>query len=548
GAQAEAKAVAHSLEADGKFHVELLDRPRGDEVMHALYDRPYRILHLAGHGVYHYVPTGAENCQECGQTLPAEERARRELHGEPVTGMVIGDRMFLTPIEVRQMRQVPELVFINCCHLGRVETTAAPEEKGLNAHRDYNLIAASVATQFIRMGVRAVIAAGWAVDDGAAATFARTFYDSMLQGLKFGEAVKLCRKETYDRHPSVNTWGAYQCYGDPDYRLFRDGVASEGGKDDLRFATPAVAGTEIENLAAALATMGGQDTSWQVGELRRIVKRLDEKNWLDNGRICIALARAFAEALLFEEAKEYYGRALEKDPASMTLRDVEQYANLTSRAAVDAWKRGETTKEREPLAEIDKAIRHLEWLVTPPSGKETSERLSLFGSAYKRQAWIAGDLRTAAAAVAAMKDRYNRACRLSKGKDPYPVLNLLFARLVDGWVRGRARRKAADIAAALGGARAELDGRLAQGLDFWAEASRIDCDLLAALVEDRLDSGAAESLAGRYREARNLASRREFASVLDQIEFLAAMATLAKKADLAQRLRKLLDRVGEEQA
>jgi tetratricopeptide (TPR) repeat protein len=554
GAQAEAKAVAHSLEGDGKFHVELLDRPRGDEVMHALYDRPYRILHLAGHGVYHYLPKEAVSCQECGQTLPPEERARRERSGEPVTGMVIGDGMFLTPIEVRQMRQVPELVFINCCHLGRVETTAATEEKGLNAHRDYNLIAASVATEFIRMGVRAVIAAGWAVDDGAAATFARTFYDSMLQGEKFGEAVKLCRKETYGRHLSVNTWGAYQCYGDPDYRLFRDRVASEGGKDDLRFATSAAAVTEIENLAAALATMGGQDTSWQVGELRRIAKwfdekkRPDDKSWLDDGRICIALARAFGEALLLEEAKGYYGRALDKDPASMTLKDLEQYANLISRAAVDAWKRGEATKGREPLAEIDKAIGHLEWLVAPPSGKETSERLSLFGSAYKRRAWIAGDLSAAVAAVGKMTDRYSRACRLSEGKDPYPVLNLLFARLVDGWVGGSPLVKAADMEAELGGARAELDGRLAQGPDFWAEASRIDCDLLAALGEDRLDSDAAESLASRYREARKLASRREFASVLDQIEFLAAMATMAKKTDLGQRLRKLLDRVSEEPA
>jgi pimeloyl-ACP methyl ester carboxylesterase/tetratricopeptide (TPR) repeat protein len=548
GAQAEAKAVAHSLEADGKFHVELLDRPRGDEVMHALYDRPYRVLHLAGHGVHRYLPREAMNCQQCGQTLPAEERARRRRGGEPVTGMVIGDGMFLTPIEVRQMRQVPELVFINCCHLGRVEAAAPAEENGLNRRWDYNLIAASVATEFIGMGVRAVIAAGWAVDDGAAATFARTFYDLMLQGVKFGEAVKLSRKETYDRHASVNTWGAYQCYGDPDYRLFREGVASEGGKDDLRFAAPAVAVTEIENLAAALATMGGRDTSRQVGELRQIVKRLDEKSWLDHGGICIALARAFGEALLFEEAKGYYARALEKDPASMTLKDMEQYANLISRAAVDAWKRAEAATAREPLAEIDKAIRHLEWLVAPPGGKETSERLSLFGSAYKRQAWIAGDLSTAKAAVAAMKDRYDRACTLSKARDPYPVLNFLFARLVDGWVGGSALVKAADMEAELGAARAELDDRLAQRLDFWAEASRIDCDLLAVLVENRVDGGVAESLVGRYREARKLASRREFASVLDQIEFLAAMAAIAKKIDLAHGLRKLRDRLDEEPA
>jgi len=70
GAQAEARAVARSLDADGTFSVTLLDRPQGEEVIHALYERPYRILHLAGHGVYKYFPGGTANCEECGQPLP----------------------------------------------------------------------------------------------------------------------------------------------------------------------------------------------------------------------------------------------------------------------------------------------------------------------------------------------------------------------------------------------------------------------------------------------------------------------------------------------
>ena len=33
--------------------------------------------------------------------------------------MVIGRDIFLTPGDIEQMRWVPELVFINCCHLGK---------------------------------------------------------------------------------------------------------------------------------------------------------------------------------------------------------------------------------------------------------------------------------------------------------------------------------------------------------------------------------------------------------------------------------------------
>ena len=41
----------------------------------------------------------------------------------------------------------------------------------------------------------------------------------MLKGETFGDAVKTARRRTYDGHPGSNTWGAYQCYGDPDFRL-----------------------------------------------------------------------------------------------------------------------------------------------------------------------------------------------------------------------------------------------------------------------------------------------------------------------------------------
>ena len=68
------------------------------------------------------------------------------------------------------MRVVPEVVFVNCCHSGFIESTPV------------NAIAANVATQFVAIGVRCVIAAGWAVSDGAAETFAKVFYSTLSVG------------------------------------------------------------------------------------------------------------------------------------------------------------------------------------------------------------------------------------------------------------------------------------------------------------------------------------------------------------------------------
>ncbi len=72
------------------------------------------------------------------------------------------------------------------------------------------------------MGSKVVVAAGWAVDDVAAKTFADVFYKSMIDGSNFGDAVYQARKAVFEQHPDVNTWGAYQCYGDPQYTFDKE--------------------------------------------------------------------------------------------------------------------------------------------------------------------------------------------------------------------------------------------------------------------------------------------------------------------------------------
>lgn len=66
--------------------------------------------------------------------------------------------------------------------------------------------------------------------------------------------------------------------------------------------------------------------------------------------------------------------------------------------------------------------------------------------------------------------------------------------------------------------------------------------LLEALINKKLDE---ERLASLYQESKKLASRREFASVTDQIEFLIAMAVAAQQDEPARTLRALLERLDE---
>ena len=149
GAQREAETVSTLLARQG-FTVTKRIREHAQEIVTSLFADDYRILHLAGHGVYEYTPETEEEEQ-------AADARRQSLGPRPdkktVTGMVLGTNVFLTPAEVRQMRQIPELVFINCCHLGKIE--GGNESDWTARHK----LAANLATEFICMGVRAVVAA-----------------------------------------------------------------------------------------------------------------------------------------------------------------------------------------------------------------------------------------------------------------------------------------------------------------------------------------------------------------------------------------------------
>ena len=176
---AEATGLPPADDAQGWVHV-----------VNALYRHEYRIIHIAAHGVF--------NSQDPSRS-----------------GVVIGEDHFLTALTVNQLPVVPELVFLNCCHSGRMGDLPGIS----NPERQVNLLAASVARRLMGIGVRAVIAAGWAVDDTAAALFATTFYHSAVaEGCAFGDAVRKAR-ETVKAASDSLTWAAYQCYGDPEFRL-----------------------------------------------------------------------------------------------------------------------------------------------------------------------------------------------------------------------------------------------------------------------------------------------------------------------------------------
>ena len=542
GAEAEATQVADQLTQQG-FKVERQIRAKPQTIVTTLHARAYRLLHLAGHGVHEEVLEGAKKlaCELCNQPLTQKPTK--------VSGMVIGDNIFLTPADIEQMRQVPELVFINCCHLGRTDSSAS------DTRRDRHKLAANVATQFVRMGVKAVVAAGWAVDDAAAQTFAGKFYEALLQGQPFGEAARLARSESYRRHPGINTWGAYQCYGDPDYQLEsnREKLDTKGAESGIEwkgrlFVSLAELAVELENLAAQAKTADDQETQALKDRLDQILRWAEgtEPAWLKRAEVAAALGLGFGELGEFEKATTHLDTALRTNQALLSIRAVEQRANFKSRWALELVRSGHKVKDKvNPAKLIEEAIDELKALngLAP-----TAERWSLLGGAHKRYAWTAKDKRSRIKALKDMAANYHEAHRYQdrQGKlDTYPLFNWLAAGILLQSYDEPDPFLPAGLEDWCSKAEASARQNEAQDPNFWNSVVQPQCDLIRALAGHTLDAHKAAIITGYRRAKRRGASRREFQSVLDHLAFLAEMMAGAGRTKAIQRQAEILREISD---
>jgi hypothetical protein len=507
GAEAEAVEVTTLLTSRGFAVTPLLGSDASPmAVIGALHDRPWRIVHLAAHGVFEFVPEPGE---------------------PPVSGLVLDGGIYLTAAEARSMRHVPDVVFINCCHLGRTSGDVRPYA--------FHRLAANLATEFIAMGARAVVAAGWAVSDAAASTFARAFYDRLFDGHPYGEAVAWAREATFEAHGDTNTWGAYQCYGDPSFSL--------GPPKTAETVTVPVAASEFAfELARLRDSAKDADAAGQAAlrpKLAELVRTCAE-GWLESADVLIALAAAHGELGDFDSAVMYYERAFRDRRAAAPLQAVEQLVNMmvrSARARMD---------QREARGRVVAQLRAAERLLNRLDALgETPERAGLRGSLEKCWATAGG---RGDKSLARMRAAYGRTVTLAESADASErargLSNQIAAQIAQGWgMKADSRRRAA--------IRQDLDelDRLGQRLredstDVFDRVAAVDAQLLRALMAGTLTPAVCDQVADGYRALATLGlSVRQRDSILAQLAFFVRMAQerlpKARAAALVERLLSL---------
>jgi tetratricopeptide (TPR) repeat protein len=422
----------------------------------ALFADDYRIIHIAAHGFYQ-----------------PDDSTR--------TGVAIGRDDFLTANVFRQLNVIPDVVFLNCCHLGAI--AVGVESGALEfTRRNLNRLGASLARELIGGGVRAVVVAGWAVHDLAAQEFAVTFYRAMLDGQTFGWAVHSARAAAWNAAPDHSTWGAYQCYGDGGYAL------PSNDTQQLEYVAspdPPRTGREarrwLDAITNRIASVGVEqsnesDRTRLEGELETIQVALAERGWLGEGQLCVRLAQAWQALGDFDKAVDWYSQALAADDGSMTLADVEQLANLRDRLAASLTRNPDATTadRRRAAALIEQSMESITLL---EQLSQSGERLALRAGHHKRRAATATGADRLTALEAATQ------CYLASYRqtgDRYALFNFIQLEQIRSRITGEA--------SAIDAVAADFDQQLAVDDDttYWDAVGRPDGQLTKALLDDAL--------------------------------------------------------------
>ena len=523
GAQAEADNVAAYFTSH-EYETMLLCKASAQDVFDGLFNGHYRFVHLAGHGVVRKKKTGCADLT--GNGVVKEEKTG-------FTGMVLGPETYLTSAQVSKLRRVPEFVFINCCHLGSMKA---------EAEQQWGELAANLATEFIQMGCKAVIAAGWAVDDQAASTFARTFYEAMFKGTRFGQALLQARSETHRNHPQTNTWGAFQAYGDEQYRFPDVEDTDETGLREYVHPSHLVA--DLDMLQARLTEATKEEREFYRNLLKSIEKAARGTDFQHAG-VREQLASAWAEFGDKKRAIDHYRAALTFEDADLSLHALEQLANLEIRhgATLMEFKDKDKQKEQEQRQQgaeyLQVGQERLDRLIQIGV---TTERLSLLGSSWKRwaQANVAqGNTEGILQWLQAMEEAYWQAAEHSNKRtgcwDYYPLLNALdgiFLRAARG-EREQFDQRKSQLPELLRAAADNGRRRFSENREFFhalaeIEAERVDA-LWACVEGDRpqaclTEPAVLERLVSLYRNLLNrLGSVREQDSATNQLHFLIAL-------------------------
>jgi hypothetical protein len=504
----EADVVSQLLESALPGKLTLLDDRRREidlvRVQNELFG-DHQVLHIASHGIY--------------------------TEGRPdATGAILSSDCLLTVDTVRQLRFVPDVVFLNCCSLGRT---------GMNR------LAAGLAREFMAIGVRALVAAAWPIDDAAASAFAGTFYTELIAGRTLGDTVTRARNHAADLG-GRETWSAYQCYGDPGFVLRGARVSLSAATTEPVSLCDLIA--RLDTLAVQTSDLGRPGRGGVQERRRRMLAMWQElAGWIDSRpsvskddaiqRKLATVARDLGE---YRTAAERFRRFVIDDSSgapvvgatsrATSIGDLQQTANCLARAAQKA---ARDSKAGNALADglradLDLAIELARTAVSLLADRES---LGVLASAFKRAATV--DLQRRTEFLTEAMSNYRQADEQSAltrfGAENALQLALLVGGESAEWARSELEQRSVPRAPALEAHATtayRVDQRRADAVDFWTKADfgdRALTRLIAADDDGRREKATADLVAAYQRAFATRSTWAERQSPLDHLRDLSSL-------------------------
>jgi class 3 adenylate cyclase len=156
--------------------------------------RNFDIVHYAGHAEHN-----AESPEKSGWMLRDGKLSAEEI------------------ISMTGAMPMPSLVFSNACQTGQTGEWKLEEDC---EDRIFGL-----ANAFLLSGVQHYIGTFWEIPDEAGSYFATHFYQSIVQGVTIGEAMRLARMALINKYgEDTIVWASYMLYGDPTTLYIHEGM------------------------------------------------------------------------------------------------------------------------------------------------------------------------------------------------------------------------------------------------------------------------------------------------------------------------------------
>ncbi len=120
-----------------------------------------------------------------------------EFTNDKGSGLLIGDKLLFTELDITSLSNPPNFIFINACLTSKISYVSH----------------SSLIKKLLRLGVGNIIASSWNIIDESYISFILLFYNELFSGRSVGESLVIAKSDNFSK--GDYKWSYFTLYGNP---------------------------------------------------------------------------------------------------------------------------------------------------------------------------------------------------------------------------------------------------------------------------------------------------------------------------------------------